>query len=309
MYMYIYTHTYTQHSKKKSHSWKQQQQTRVHSKTSIPQVLFLKCRLTTIFPYQIPTELTFEKFNMWRALEALHWYNFSKAEHSTITISQKPSLSSFRIANSVAGLYLRIFSKVRSITILCRQLSGESTFTNFCTCQIRSMTRTRYEEILKYHLVANFPLQNECRSDYWGILSAMAAMQIQIDGALERQVCVCVCLCTCVCVCMCVCVCVSLPNQIYNLCSLHGSQISKKFLLVVENCTKKNAWNESWADSASAELLRYSRIWSSAHDFAVLDLLLNMIKSMISAWSIWPGRNDLYQLGTSFKRANQRADP
>ena len=166
MYMYIYTHTYTQHSKKKSHSWKQQQQTRVHSKTSIPQVLFLKCRLTTIFPYQIPTELTFEKFNMWRALEALHWYNFSKAEHSTITISQKPSLSSFRIANSVAGLYLRIFSKVRSITILCRQLSGESTFTNFCTCQIRSMTRTRYEEILKYHLVANFPLQNECRSDY-----------------------------------------------------------------------------------------------------------------------------------------------
>jgi len=50
-----------------------------------------------------------------------------------------------------------------------------------------------------------------------------------------------------------------------------------------------------------------SRIWSSAQDYAVLGLFINMVELLISMWPIWSDRNVLYQSGTSSQRAHQRA--
>jgi len=51
--------------------------------------------------------------------------------------------------------------------------------------------------------------------------------------------------------------------------------------------------------------IRCSKTWLSAQDYAVLVLLLNMVKLFISAWPKWSAVNDLYQLGTSCQRANR----
>jgi len=55
--------------------------------------------------------------------------------------------------------------------------------------------------------------------------------------------------------------------------------------------------------------IRCSRIWTSAQNYAVLVLLLSMVtvESLISAWSIWPGRggNNLYEKGTSSQHWGQ----
>jgi len=55
--------------------------------------------------------------------------------------------------------------------------------------------------------------------------------------------------------------------------------------------------------------IRCSKIWSSAQDYAVLVVLLNMVESFISAWPKRSGGNDLYQLGTSSQKANGRGWP
>jgi len=47
---------------------------------------------------------------------------------------------------------------------------------------------------------------------------------------------------------------------------------------------------------------RYSRIWSSTQDYAVLFLLLNMLGLFISVRLKWSGGNNLYQLGTGWRR-------
>jgi len=55
------------------------------------------------------------------------------------------------------------------------------------------------------------------------------------------------------------------------------------------------------------QIIRCSRIWSSAQDCAILFLFLNMVEWLISTWSIWSGGNILYQSCTSSQRANRRA--
>ena len=59
-----------------------------------------------------------------------------------------------------------------------------------------------------------------------------------------------------------------------------------------------NAWSNI---KRSAPVDKYFHIWSSAQDYAVLDLLLNMVESfrVISNWLKCAGGNFLYQLVTS----------
>ena len=51
------------------------------------------------------------------------------------------------------------------------------------------------------------------------------------------------------------------------------------------------------------------RIWSSAQEYAVLVLFLNIVESLISTWPKWSSGNVLYQACTSSKRANRRGWP
>jgi len=112
--------------------------------------------------------------------------------------------------------------------------------------------------------------------------------------------CACLCVCVRVSVYVCVCVCMShRPTKYTIYVRFMAARFQKNSLLIVQYKMYKNLCGAS----------QILWIWSSAHDLAVLVLSLSMIKSIIFAWSIWPGGNDLYQLGTSFKRADQRADP
>jgi len=47
-----------------------------------------------------------------------------------------------------------------------------------------------------------------------------------------------------------------------------------------------------------------SKIWSSAQDYVVLVLILNVVESFVFAWLTWAGGNDWYQLSTSSQLAN-----
>jgi len=51
------------------------------------------------------------------------------------------------------------------------------------------------------------------------------------------------------------------------------------------------------------------KIWSSAKDYAVLDLLFNMVDLLIFTWSIWSGGNVWYQPCTSSQEAYRRGRP
>jgi len=53
----------------------------------------------------------------------------------------------------------------------------------------------------------------------------------------------------------------------------------------------------------------FSRIWSSAQDYASLGLLLNPIVFWISTWQNLSGGNDLYWRCTSFEKAFRRGRP
>ena len=53
----------------------------------------------------------------------------------------------------------------------------------------------------------------------------------------------------------------------------------------------------------------FSRILSSAQDYAILVQFLNVVELLIYTWSIWSSENVLYHLGTSSQRANWRGGP
>jgi len=56
-------------------------------------------------------------------------------------------------------------------------------------------------------------------------------------------------------------------------------------------------------------MIKCSRIRSSAQDYAVLGLLLNMVENFISAPPKWSCGHDLYHWGTSSQRTNRRGRP
>jgi len=53
----------------------------------------------------------------------------------------------------------------------------------------------------------------------------------------------------------------------------------------------------------------FSRIWSSAQDHALLDLLLNLVGFLIFTWQNLSGGNDLYWRCTSFEKTFRRGRP
>jgi len=61
--------------------------------------------------------------------------------------------------------------------------------------------------------------------------------------------------------------------------------------------------------SKSVRRIRCFKIWSSAQDYAVLALFLNIVETFISDWPKWSGGNDLYKLGTSSKKRSQLGWP
>jgi len=56
---------------------------------------------------------------------------------------------------------------------------------------------------------------------------------------------------------------------------------------------------------SSVQILSSYRIWSSAQEYALLGLFLDIVESLVSAWPKWSGVNILYQACTSSERANR----
>jgi len=84
------------------------------------------------------------------------------------------------------------------------------------------------------------------------------------------------------------------PTQLMIYVHLRVNIFQKSVLLIVQY---------KYLKLCSEDL--FSRIWSSAQEYAVLIFLLNPAGFFISARSIWSGRNVLYQWGTGSQRANQ----
>ena len=89
------------------------------------------------------------------------------------------------------------------------------------------------------------------------------------------------------------------PDPINHVCFLTGKQISKMYFT---NCPVQ-------IYKIIFRRFLFSRIWSSAQDYALLDLLLNPVVFWISTWQNLSGENDLYWRCTSFEKAFRRGRP
>jgi len=104
------------------------------------------------------------------------------------------------------------------------------------------------------------------------------------------------CVAVCCRVLQCVAVCCSVFQciKVMYVCLTSGSQILRIVQYKFSNLVRR---------------IRCFKIWSSARDYAVLDLFLNIVDSFISAWPKRSGGNDVYHSGASSQNANRRGRP
>ena len=89
------------------------------------------------------------------------------------------------------------------------------------------------------------------------------------------------------------------PGPMYDLCSLPDWQISGNRFTYRSVQKYKNPFRR----------IKGLKIWSSAKDHALLDLLLNIVESFISYWSTWSARNVVYEPCTSSQETYRRGWP
>jgi len=89
------------------------------------------------------------------------------------------------------------------------------------------------------------------------------------------------------------------PDSISHVCSLTCKSISQKYF----------TYRPVQIFKIMFQRFLFSRIWSSAQDHALLDLLLNLVGLFIFTRPRWSGGNDLYHSCTSFEGASRGGQP